>query len=136
MTECSKQIFWIDIIAYTVLVIGAFGFWSLMSADASLRAEFRYSDFRFNQERTLHMAKQKFETAMKHLEDIVRELEGGDLSLEDALKKFEEGIKLSRFCANKLDEIEKKVSILVQNEEKKLDAQRLVSEAQENTNVD
>jgi len=36
------------------------------------------------------MAKQKFETAMKRLEDIVRELEAGELSLEDSLKKFEE----------------------------------------------
>ena len=82
------------------------------------------------------MAKQKFETAMKRLEDIVRELEAGELSLEDSLKKFEEGIKLSRFCANKLDEIEKKVSILVQNEEKKLDEQRLVSETEKDADVD
>jgi exodeoxyribonuclease VII small subunit len=81
------------------------------------------------------MAKQRFETAMKRLEDIVRELEVGELSLEDALKKFEEGIKLSRFCANKLDEIEKKVSILVQNEEKQLDEQRVVPETEENTDV-
>ena len=82
------------------------------------------------------MAKQKFETAMKRLEDIVKELEVGELSLEDALKKFEEGIKLSRFCANKLDEIEKKVSILVQNEEKQIDEQRLVSDTEENADVD
>ena len=82
------------------------------------------------------MAKQKFETAMKRLDDIVRELEVGELSLEDALKKFEEGIKLSRFCANKLDEIEKKVSILVQNEEKQIDEQRLVSDTEENADVD
>ena len=81
------------------------------------------------------MAKQKFETAMKRLEDIVKELEVGELSLEDALKKFEEGIKLSRFCANKLDEIEKKVSILVQNEEKQIDEQRLVSDTEENADV-
>ena len=83
-----------------------------------------------------HMAKQKFETALKSLEEIVRELEAGELSLEESLKKFEEGIKLSRFCANKLDEIEKKVSILVQNGEKELDQQRLVSETEENINVD
>ena len=82
------------------------------------------------------MAKQKFETALKSLEEIVRELEAGELSLEESLKKFEEGIKLSRFCANKLDEIEKKVSILVQNGEKELDQQRLVSETEENINVD
>lgn len=72
------------------------------------------------------MAKQKFETSLKRLEDIVRELEAGELSLEDSLKKFEEGIKLSRFCSSKLDEIEKKVSMLVKNEEKEVDEQKLM----------
>lgn len=81
------------------------------------------------------MAKQKFETAMKRLEDIVRELETGELSLEDSLKRFEEGIKLSRFCSNKLDEIEKKVSILVENKEKNIDEQTFESET-EKTDVD
>jgi len=54
---------------------------------------------------------------MKRLEEIVNELEGGDLTLDQALKKFEEGVKLSKFCMNKLDETEKKVSILLKNEE-------------------
>ncbi|MBW2035894.1 MAG: exodeoxyribonuclease VII small subunit [Deltaproteobacteria bacterium] len=63
------------------------------------------------------MAKQTFESAMKRLEEIVNELEGGDLTLDQALKKFEEGVKLSKFCMNKLDETEKKVSILLKNEE-------------------
>jgi len=62
------------------------------------------------------MAKQTFETAMKRLEAIVQELEDGDLSLDDALKRFEEGIKLSRFCSNKLDEAEKKVTLLLKDE--------------------
>ena len=63
------------------------------------------------------MAKQTFENAMKRLESIVHELEGGDLTLDEAVKKFEEGVKLSRFCSNKLDETEKKVSILIKDEE-------------------
>lgn len=63
------------------------------------------------------MAKQTFEGAMKLLESIVRELESGDLSLDEALKKFQDGVKLSKFCSNKLDETEKKVSILLKNEE-------------------
>jgi exodeoxyribonuclease VII small subunit len=63
------------------------------------------------------MAKQTFETAMKRLEELVEELESGDLSLDDALKKFQEGIKLSRFCSKKLDEAEEKVSILLRDEE-------------------
>jgi exodeoxyribonuclease VII small subunit len=63
------------------------------------------------------MAKQTFESAMKRLESIVRELESGDLGLDEAMKKFQEGVKLSKLCSNKLDESEKKVSILLENEE-------------------
>jgi len=53
------------------------------------------------------MAKQTFENAMKRLENIVQDLESGDLSLDEALKKFQEGMKLSKFCSDKLDESEK-----------------------------
>ncbi|MBW2437838.1 MAG: exodeoxyribonuclease VII small subunit [Desulfobacterales bacterium] len=61
------------------------------------------------------MAQKTFEQSMKQLEKIVQELEDGDLPLEKAIKKFEEGIKLTRFCSAKLDETEKKVSILLKN---------------------
>ncbi len=54
---------------------------------------------------------------MKQLERIVQELEDGDLPLEKAIKKFEEGIKLTKFCSAKLDETEKKVTILLKNAE-------------------
>lgn len=63
------------------------------------------------------MAKQTFENAMKRLEAIVQELESGDLALDEALKRFQEGVKLSKFCSKKLDETEKKVSILLKDEE-------------------
>jgi exodeoxyribonuclease VII small subunit len=63
------------------------------------------------------MAKQTFENAMKRLEAIVQELESGDLTLDEALKKFQEGVKLSEFCSNKLDETEKKVAILLKDQE-------------------
>ena len=63
------------------------------------------------------MAKQTFESAMERLESIVNELESGDLNLDEAMKKFQEGVKLSKFCSNKLDETEKKVSILLKDEE-------------------
>ena len=56
--------------------------------------------------------KQTFEDAMQSLEDIVQELESGDLSLEKAMQRFEEGMKLSKFCAEKLDETEKKITLL------------------------
>jgi exodeoxyribonuclease VII small subunit len=54
-----------------------------------------------------------FESALKSLEDIVVQLEAGDLSLDRALELFEEGIKVSRFCSSKLDEAERKVEILI-----------------------
>jgi len=59
------------------------------------------------------MPKQKFEDALNKLEKIVSKLEEGDIPLEESLKLFEEGIQLSRFCNQKLDEAEKKVEILL-----------------------
>ncbi|NLA74150.1 MAG: exodeoxyribonuclease VII small subunit [Deltaproteobacteria bacterium] len=59
------------------------------------------------------MAEKRFEEAMKRLEHIVSDLEGGDMPLEESLKVFEEGMKLLAFCSNKLDEVEKRVSILI-----------------------
>jgi len=54
-----------------------------------------------------------FESALKSLEDIVVQLEAGDLTLDRALELFEEGIRISRFCSSKLDEAERKVEILI-----------------------
>jgi exodeoxyribonuclease VII small subunit len=56
-----------------------------------------------------------FETALKNLEEIVKKLENGELSLDSALALFEEGIKLSRFCHTKLEEAERRVEILLKN---------------------
>ena len=60
------------------------------------------------------MAKLSFEKALAQLEQVVKEMESGDLSLEDALKKFEEGIRLSRMCHQKLEETEKKIAVLME----------------------
>ena len=54
-----------------------------------------------------------FESALKSLEEIVVQLEGGDLSLDRALELFEEGVGISRFCHTKLEEAERKVETLV-----------------------
>lgn len=62
------------------------------------------------------MAKKKFEDALQELETIVRRLEDGNLSLDESLALFEEGIKLIRLCTQRLDEAEKKVEILLRNE--------------------
>ncbi len=59
------------------------------------------------------MAEQKFEEAFQKLEAIVKKLEEGNLTLEESLKAFDEGVRLSRFCTKKLDEAEKKVEILL-----------------------
>ena len=59
------------------------------------------------------MPEQKFEEALQKLESIVKRLEDGNLSLEESLKSFEEGVRLSRFCGSKLDEAEKRVEILL-----------------------
>jgi len=58
-----------------------------------------------------------FEEAMCDLEQIVSKLEKGDVSLEESISNFQQGIELSRYCAAKLDEAEKKISILLQDEE-------------------
>jgi exodeoxyribonuclease VII small subunit len=54
-----------------------------------------------------------FESALKSLEDIVVQLEAGDLTLDRAIELFEEGIRISHFCSSKLDEAERKVEILI-----------------------
>lgn len=69
------------------------------------------------------MAKQTFENAMKRLEAIVQDLESGDLTLDEAMKKFHEGVKLSRLCSQRLDETEKRVSVLLKDEEGKVRAE-------------
>lgn len=59
------------------------------------------------------MPKQTFEQSIQQLEEIVQELESGDLPLEKAIHRFEEGMHLSRRCSKMLDETEKKISVLI-----------------------
>ena len=61
------------------------------------------------------MAEIKFEEALKKLEKIVEELEGGDVTLDEALKKYQEGIELSRICNQRLENAKKKIDLLVKN---------------------
>ena len=56
-----------------------------------------------------------FEESMKQLETIVQELESGKLNLDDSMKKFEEGMKISKNCSNYLEKAEKKITLLVQD---------------------
>ena len=74
------------------------------------------------------MAKKTFEQSMKQLEQIVQELETGDLPLEKALKKFEDGVQLSRLCTEMLDETEQKVSILLKDQNGEITEKPFVSD--------
>jgi exodeoxyribonuclease VII small subunit len=56
-----------------------------------------------------------FEEALKKLEEIVQRLERGELTLEESLTCYEEGIRLSRFCHGKLEEAERKIETLVKD---------------------
>ncbi len=58
-----------------------------------------------------------FEDALKQLEDIVRELEESGLTLDDALKKFETGVKLSRLCHKRLDDADMRIEQLIEGGE-------------------
>ena len=69
-----------------------------------------------------------FKENLKELEDIATNLESGDLGLDEAIKEFEKGIKLSKECSNKLDEAEKKINILVQGEDGNIKEENFVSE--------
>lgn len=55
---------------------------------------------------------QNFETSLLELEKIVRELESGDVSLDESLKRFEQGIDLYKKCRQTLETAEKKIKIL------------------------
>lgn len=57
-----------------------------------------------------------FEESLEQLEELVETMESGDLSLEESLKAFESGIKLTRECQTRLQEAEQKVQILVQEQ--------------------
>jgi exodeoxyribonuclease VII small subunit len=61
-----------------------------------------------------------FEQAINELENIVDKLEKGELPLEEAMDVFQKGIELSKFCSKKLDEVERKISILVEDEKGKM----------------
>ncbi|MFQ5444007.1 MAG: exodeoxyribonuclease VII small subunit [Nitrospinales bacterium] len=69
------------------------------------------------------MAEIKFEKAMSRLENIVEELEKGELDIDKSLEIFEEGIKMSRVCSKKLKEAEKKIEKLTRDDKGELIAE-------------
>ena len=77
----------------------------------------------------------KFEKALERLEKIVEDLESGNMPLEDALKKYEEGVKLSRLCTEKLTQAESKVEVLTRTLNGTLESGALDSETGEKKTV-
>ena len=75
------------------------------------------------------MAEIKFEDALKKLEKIVEELEQGDLSLDEALKKYQDGIELSRVCSARLENAKKKIDVLAKNKKGDFELKPLDEEA-------
>ncbi|MGN0108047.1 MAG: exodeoxyribonuclease VII small subunit [Hominilimicola sp.] len=63
------------------------------------------------------MVEKTFEQSITELEEIVAKLEGGNVTLDESLTLFEQGIKLSKSCQQMLDAAEKKVSILLTNDD-------------------
>ena len=75
---------------------------------------------------------QTFEFALENLEQLVEQLESGDLSLEDSLAAFEKGVALVKHCNQKLSEVEKKIELLVRDKDGKLQLKALESIDDEN----
>ena len=59
-----------------------------------------------------------FEQNMEELEKIVQELEKGDLNLDESMKKFEQGMQISKKCNQFLEEAEKRITVLIQDNDK------------------
>jgi exodeoxyribonuclease VII small subunit len=69
------------------------------------------------------MQEPTFEGSLKRLEEIVSQLEGNTLELEQSLEIFEEGVKLVRFCAGRLDAAERRIEVLLTDKEGRLRAE-------------
>jgi len=77
------------------------------------------------------MAEPKFEKDLEKLEKIVESLEDGELSLDESLKRFEEGVTLAKRCEKALAAAEKRIEILTKNTEGELEAQPFGENASE-----
>ena len=61
-----------------------------------------------------------FESAMEEIEQVVEQIESGELSLEESLAAYEKGVGLVKFCYQKLNEVEKRIEFLIKDKEGKL----------------
>jgi len=90
-----------------------------------LSASFAFSKFSLNSlvPLTPQLKKADFERSLARLEEVVRKLENANVSLDEAMKLFEEGVQLSRDCQKQLEEAEGRVEILLKKADGKLSAQ-------------
>jgi exodeoxyribonuclease VII small subunit len=79
------------------------------------------------------MQEPTFEGSLKRLEEIVAQLEGNKLALEQSLAIFEEGVRLVRFCTGRLDEAERRIEILLADKEGRLHAEPFPEEPEDAT---
>ncbi len=75
--------------------------------------------------------KPDFERSLARLEEVVRRLENANLSLDEAMKLFEEGVELSRECQKQLEQAEGRVEVLLKKADGKLAAEPFEPEAEE-----
>ena len=78
--------------------------------------------------------KKKFEEAVGELERVVEQLESGELSLEDSLAAFENGVRLVKLCNQKLTEVERKIELLVKDKDGKLQLKPLEDLGEDDVN--
>lgn len=71
-----------------------------------------------------------FEQAMTELEQITKQLEGGDIPLEESLKLFERGVELTRFCSKALEDAQQKIAVLTRDGEGNMQAKLFSSEGE------
>jgi exodeoxyribonuclease VII small subunit len=79
-----------------------------------------FSAFKYSPAMATQEIPANFEQALKELEKLIGELERGEQPIEDQLKSFEKGVSLSRDCVKRLEEIERRVEILIQNADGKM----------------
>ena len=81
------------------------------------------------------MPKSSFESSLTELEKIVEQLESGDLSLEESLKLFENGVRLSRECRERLNDAERRIEVLMKDGDGKLTLSELTPELPSEANT-
>lgn len=64
----------------------------------------------------MEKSRKTFEKALSELEGIVEKMEKGDMTLDESIEMFRQGIELSGYCSKRLDEVEKKITLLLKDE--------------------